>query len=233
MAVDRRGKYLLISLSGDLVLIAHLRMTGDFEVVSRHEHLHPSTRVVFTVASREVRFVDQRRFGHMDLVGPEDIAQFPGLRSLGIEPLSKAFTLARLGQILAGRRASIKSVLLRQDLIAGIGNIYADEILWQAKLHPARVVNTFTPQELRRLHRQIRGVLARAVRSLSRYGNAVGDLLDVRERGGRCPRCGRALSVETIAGRTTYYCPHCQKPDPSIMTKRQTGFVARIVAEYT
>lgn len=108
-------------------------------------------------------------------------------------------------------RGSVKSTLLRQDLIAGIGNIYADEILWQARLHPARTVETLSSSQLTQLHRQIRRVLARATGSLSHYGRPVGNLLDVRERGGYCPRCGRKLAVETIAGRTTYYCPHCQR----------------------
>jgi formamidopyrimidine-DNA glycosylase len=210
-SVERRGKYLLIHLSGNLVLVAHLRMTGDFEVVAREENLHPSTRVIFAANAREVRFVDQRRFGHMDLVAQKDLSTFPGLRSLGIEPLSAEFTLSRLRELLQDRRGSVKSVLLRQDLIAGIGNIYADEILWQARLHPARAVDTLSAPQLRRLHRQIRRVLARATRLLSRYGSAVGDLLEVRERGGHCPRCGRRLAVETTAGRTTYYCPHCQR----------------------
>jgi formamidopyrimidine-DNA glycosylase len=209
--VDRRGKYLLISLSGDLVLVAHLRMTGDFEVTSPRAGVDPSTRVIFAVGRREVRFVDQRRFGHMDLVPRDELDRFPGLRTLGIEPLSREFTAGRLRRLLAGRRGSLKSALLRQDLIAGIGNIYADEILWQSKLHPGRSVASLSPQDLRRLHGHIRRVLARATRWLSRYGEPVGDLLEVRERGGHCPRCGRELTVETIAGRTTYYCSHCQR----------------------
>jgi formamidopyrimidine-DNA glycosylase len=210
-AVDRRGKYLLIRLSGDVVLVAHLRMTGDFEVAVRSEELHPSTRVVFAVGRHEVRFVDPRRLGHMDLVPREDLDQFPGVRTLGVEPLSKEFTAARLRRLLSGRRGGIKSALLRQDLVAGIGNIYADEILWQARLYPRRTVDSLSPRDLKRLHLQIRRVLGRATRSLSRYGEPVGDLLEVRERGGRCPRCGRPLNVETIAGRTTYYCSHCQR----------------------
>jgi formamidopyrimidine-DNA glycosylase len=210
-AVDRRGKYLLIRLSDNLVLVAHLRMTGDFEVAARREELHPSTRVIFAVGRHEVRFVDPRRLGHMDLVPRADLERFPGLRTLGIEPLSKEFTAGRLRRLLSGRRGGIKSALLRQDLVAGIGNIYADEILWQTRLHPGRSVASLSAQELRRLHRHIRGVLSRATRSLSRYGEPVGDLLEARERGGHCPRCGRELTVETIAGRTTYYCSHCQR----------------------
>lgn len=210
-AVDRRGKYLLIRLSGELVLVAHLRMTGDFEVVSPHAERHPSTRVIFTVDRREVRFVDQRRFGHMDLVAADALAGFPGVRSLGVEPLSDEFTRHRLRRLLAKRRGGIKSALLRQDLIAGIGNIYADEILWQARLHPKRAVTSLSGRAITRLHRQIRRVLSRATRALSRYGEPVGDLLEVRERGGHCPRCGRPLAVETVGGRTTYYCAHDQR----------------------
>lgn len=210
-AVDRRGKYLLIRLSGDLVLVAHLRMTGDFEVVAPRTPRHRSTRVIFTVDRREVRFVDQRRFGHMDLIDEQDLARFPGVRTLGVEPLSDDFTRTRLRALLEDRKGGIKSALLRQDLIAGIGNIYADEILWQARLHPKRSVASLSAGEITRLHRQIRRVLTRATRGLSHYGEAVGDLLEVRERGGRCPRCAGPLMVETVAGRTTYYCAHDQR----------------------
>jgi formamidopyrimidine-DNA glycosylase len=102
-------------------------------------------------------------------------------------------------------------LLLRQDLIAGIGNLYADEILWQARLHPSRTTDTLTPRETARLHRVIRRVLARAVRHLSRYRRPVGAFLDARDRDGHCPRGHGPLRIERIAGRTTYLCPRCQR----------------------
>ena len=181
--VDRRGKYLLIRLDRDLTLAVHLRMTGDLEITPRRAPLHPHTRVIFTVGLDHLRFTDLRRFGHMDLLTPYQLERVPGLASMGVEPLGPAFTLERFREILRARRIGLKALLLRQDLIAGIGNLYADEILWQARLHPGRRVPA--------LHRVIRTVLDRAVRHLSRYRRPVGAFLDAREQDGRCPRCQR------------------------------------------
>lgn len=206
-AVGRRGKYILIRLDDGTTLAVHLRMTGDFTFVPRRTPRDRHTRVVFDVGGRELRFDDQRRFGHMDLVHE---AMFEPLQRMGLEPLEPSFTLPAVRELLRGRRGTVKSLLLRQDLIAGIGNIYADEILWQTRIHPARPAGELTRGEIRRLHRTIRRVLERAVRELSRYGRPVGRLLEVRDRDGHCPRCGRALAIRRIAGRTTYFCRYCQ-----------------------
>jgi len=208
--VDRRGKYLLIRLSGALTLIVHLRMTGDFELVPHAAPVHPHTRVILRFGRADLRFTDQRRFGHMDLAPSE--AEFGPVAELGLEPLGPSFTPGRWRALLRGRRGTIKSLLLRQDLIAGIGNIYADEILWQARLHPARPAHRMRQAEVGRLYRSIRRVLRRAVTHLSRYGRPVGRFLEVRgERDMPCPRCGRPIRAASIAGRTTYFCPHCQR----------------------
>jgi len=208
--VDRRGKYLLIRLSGSRTLVVHLRMTGDFTLVPGATPVHPHTRVILQFGRADLRFIDQRRFGHMDLV-PSNV-EFAPVARLGLEPLSASFTLTRWNAMLHGRRGTIKSLLLRQDLIAGIGNIYADEILWQARVHPARPVHRLRHGELARLYRIVRRVLRRAVTHLSRYGRPVGRFLEVRgERDMPCPRCGRPIRAASIAGRTTYFCPHCQR----------------------
>lgn len=209
--VGRRGKYLLVYLSGGLVLVGHLRMTGDFAVVPRRASLRPHTRLVLGLGASDLRFVDQRRFGHVDLVGAHALNTVPGLRTLGVEPLTPAFSLDRLRALIEGRRGTLKAFLLRQDRIAGIGNIYADEILYRARLHPARPLRTLRPAEIRALYRAIRAVLRRGIAALSRRGRPVGDLIAVRESGGTCPRCGGPLRTATIAGRTTYFCPRCQK----------------------
>jgi formamidopyrimidine-DNA glycosylase len=208
--IGRRGKYLLIRLRPSGTLVTHLRMTGDLLVGPRLAPVHPHTRVVIQFGRLELRFVDQRRFGHMDVVETEE--DFGPLQRLGVEPLERSFTLSRWRELLAGRRGTIKGLLLRQDLIAGIGNIYADEILWQARIHPARPSHRLRPDEIRRLHGTIRRVLQRAVAQLSRYGHPVGRFLNARgEDDARCPRCGRPLRTARIAGRTTYFCPHCQR----------------------
>lgn len=212
-AVDRRGKYLLISLEGALTLVVHLRMTGDFEVARRTAPRGPHTRVVFSFDGSELRFVDQRRFGHMDVVPTAGLGAW-GLARLGVEPLDRRFTLETLRHILRGRRGALKALLLRQDLIAGIGNIYADAILFRARLRPARAVSSLRPAEIARLHRAIRAVLRQATDGLARYGKPVGQsakFLRARETGGRCPRCGRPLTVNRVAGRTTYWCRGCQR----------------------
>ena len=191
-------------------MIGHLRMTGDFVVVPRGAPRRPHTRLVLGIGRDDVRFVDQRRFGHVDLIAAAAVETFAGLRTLGVEPLTPAFSLDRFRTLVDRRRGTLKAFLLRQDMIAGLGNIYADEILLQARLHPARQLATLQAGEVRALYRSIRGVLRRAVAALSRHRRPVGDLVLVRERGGTCLRCGGPLRIGTIAGRTTYFCPRCQ-----------------------
>lgn len=209
--VGRRGKYLLVHLEAGYAIIGHLRMTGEFVVVPQSEPIHPHTRLVVGFDGEDLRFVDQRRFGHVDLVPTHALRTFKGLRALGVEPLSSGFTLDRFRSLIQGRRGSLKALLLRQDVIAGIGNIYADETLFQARLLPARQAQSLRPAEVQRLYHAIRDVLRRAVKALSRDHGSPGDLVEVRERGGACPRCHRALRAAAIAGRTAYFCPSCQR----------------------
>jgi formamidopyrimidine-DNA glycosylase len=206
--VGRRGKYILLRLDDGRTLAVHLRMTGDLAVVPRDEPRGRHTRVVFDIGGKELRFDDLRRFGHMDLARE---ASFAPLQRLGLEPLDRTFTRPAFRGLLDDRRGTVKALLLRQDLLAGIGNIYADEILWQARIHPARRVDALTEDDILRLHRRIRMVLQRAVAGLARYGHPVGRLLAVRDRDGHCPRCGRSLTIGRIAGRTTYFCSLCQR----------------------
>lgn len=209
--VFRRGKYLLVEMDGDLTLAVHLRMTGDLVVGRPEAPLPPHTRVIFSLDGIELRFTDQRRFGHMDLLTAAQRERLPGLRALGVEPLSSDFTLPRFEALIRARRLGVKALLLRQDLIAGIGNLYADEILWQARLHPARTTDTLTSRQATLLWRTIKRVLTRAIRERSQYGGAVGTFLQARARDGRCPRGHGALRVARVGGRTTYFCPRCQR----------------------
>ncbi len=209
--VDRRGKYLLLRLDRGLVLVIHLRMTGDLVITSRRRPLHPHTRVVLGLDGPDLRFEDQRRFGHMDLLPASGVGHFPPLQRIGAEPLDGSFTASRFRAILKRRRGALKPLLLRQEVVAGIGNLYADEILFQARLHPGRRVESLGPAEVRRLYLATRQVLRRAVRGLARPGEPVGALLAVREEGGACPRCGRHLTATRMGGRATYFCPACQR----------------------
>lgn len=209
--VGRRGKYLLIDLDGGLTLIVHLRMTGDLTIARAGAPLHPHTRVLFSLNGDELRFVDQRRFGHMDLVPAAQTHRLPGLDRLGEEPLARGFTLERFRRLVRGRRGMLKSLLLRQDLVAGIGNLYADEILFRARLRPARRVESLRPPDVARLYNAIRTVLRQATDALARSKGGEANLLPLREHGGACPRCGRPLVAARIAGRGTYYCRFCQR----------------------
>jgi len=209
--IDRRGKYVLVRLDRGLVLVIHLRMTGDLVIMPRRRLLHPHTRVVLGFGGSDLRFEDQRRFGHMDLLPASAVPYFEPLQRIGAEPLDGAFTPERFRAILKRRRGALKPLLLRQEVVAGIGNLYADEILFQARLHPGRRVESLRPQEVRRLYLATRRVLRRAVRGLARAGEPVGALLAVREEGGACPRCGRLLAATRMGGRATYFCPACQR----------------------
>ena len=209
--IDRRGKYVLVRLDRGLVLVIHLRMTGDLVIMPRRRLLHPHTRVVLGFGGSDLRFEDQRRFGHMDLLPASAVPYFEPLQRIGAEPLDGAFTSQRFRAILKRRRGTLKPLLLRQEVVAGIGNLYSDEILFQARLHPGRRVESLRPQEVRRLYLATRRVLRRAVRGLARAGEPVGALLAVREEGGACPRCGRLLAATRMGGRATYFCPSCQR----------------------
>ncbi|HEU5430295.1 MAG TPA: DNA-formamidopyrimidine glycosylase [Thermomicrobiales bacterium] len=220
--VRRRGKYLLLELDDGTTIEAHLRMTGQLVVVPagtsplRFEHL-----AIALDDGQEIRFADQRKFGRVRHL-PEGAADRLEAR-LGPEPLSAGFTAAALAAAVARRPGKIKSVLLDQRLVAGLGNIYVDEALFLARIHPERAANSLTEAETRRLHRVIRAVLragiARRGTSFSSYRDARGAsgenqrFLNVygRARGGRCPRCGGEIARIVVGGRGTHFCPVCQR----------------------
>jgi formamidopyrimidine-DNA glycosylase len=220
--VGRRGKYLLLELDDGTTIEAHLRMTGQLVVVPaaapplRFEHL-----AITLDDGQEIRFADQRKFGRVRHL-PDGAAARLEAR-LGPEPLSRGFTAASLGAALSRRTGKIKSVLLDQRLIAGLGNIYVDEALFLARIHPERAANSLTEADARRLHRAIRTVLRAAIdhrgTSFSSYRDATGasgenqGFLNVygRSRGGRCPRCGGEIARIVVGGRGTHCCPNCQR----------------------
>ncbi len=208
--VYRRGKYLLLSLGRGTTVVGHLRMTGDLIVVPRDSPIQRHTRLVIGLDGKDIRFVDPRRFGHVDLVATHALSSFEGLRDLGVEPLSSAFTQELLQDFVRARRGSLKAFLLRQNLVAGVGNIYADEILFQARLRPDRRTGSLRASEVRRLHQAIRSALRRGIEASSGHGGVAGDLVDVRVRDGTCPRGHRGLRTVSVGGRTSYFCPRCQ-----------------------
>ena len=225
-AFDRRGKYLLLRLNGP-TLIVHLRMTGKLEMVPARARPDPRTRVSFALdAGQGLRFTDWRSLGKVWLVeDPETV-----IGKLGPEPLGPNFTLAYVRSALARPRA-VKPLLLDQAAFAGVGNLYADEILWRAKVHPLRLASELSLREAGLIYTGTRALLERATEVLERGLNEgaefraengrgarrgggddqTHEVFQVgRGKGDRCPRCGTAIANMRVGGRGTYFCPHCQ-----------------------
>jgi formamidopyrimidine-DNA glycosylase len=222
-ALDRRGKYLIVRFESGRVLLIHLRMTGSL----RHAQNgaledDPHRRAVVKLDDgSDVAYRDVRRFGTWHLLEPEEVDPYLQQR-LGDEPLERSFTARRLGERLANRRAPIKAALLDQRTVAGLGNIYVDEALWRAQIHPLREAGTLDADELTRLTRAIREALragiARQGASLRDYATPDGRRGRAQERfrvygreGEPCSRCGTPIDKIRTAGRGTWYCPSCQR----------------------
>jgi formamidopyrimidine-DNA glycosylase len=223
VAVERRGKYLVVRFESDRVLLVHLRMTGSF----RHGpagslDADPYRRAVVSLDDgSDVAYRDVRRFGTWLLVEADELDPYLA-RRLGAEPFARAFTARALGARLAGRRAPIKAALLDQRSLAGMGNIYADEALWRARIHPLRPAGGLDDAELRRLHRAIRAALeagiARQGATLRDYAapdGSPGSMQDEFKVYGRtgepCPRCRTPIVKTRAGGRGTWFCPRCQR----------------------
>lgn len=224
---NRRGKYLILELDSGDTLAMHLRMTG------RLHHSPDATappdrhrRIQFTFDDGgTLDFSDTRRFGRVWIVPadhPDGTAYWD--RRLGVEPLGRAFTAAHLARVLAGRTAPIKASILDQRLIAGVGNIYADEALFQARVHPTRPAGSLDTAEVSALRDAIRDRLRAGIRSggasIDRYRDTIGqtgsmqDMLRVHlHEGDPCPACGTAIVKTRVAQRGTYVCPSCQPVD--------------------
>lgn len=226
-AARRRGKYLLLDLdSGDEMMI-HLRMSGQVSVVPPNVALPDHTHVVFHLDDgNEMRFIDPRTFGEVVVFNPANTATaVPELARLGPDPIAEGLSLSQLRSITRGRRRQLKALLLDQSMIAGIGNIYADEILHRARLRPTRHADTLNAAAERRLHESIHDVLGLAIDA---GGSTLDDAqyVDVDGEGGsfqdhhrvygragkRCVTCGRGRvrSIQ-VAQRSTHFCPVCQR----------------------
>jgi len=216
--VGRRGKYIVMQLTSGRSLVTSLRMTGRlvFQRTARSPHPYTHVRIDFEDDSR-LCFADSRQFGRMRLVEPGE----PWAEALGIEPLSEHFTPQRFIGMLSGRRVPVKVFLLDQRRIAGIGNIYACEALWEAGIRPTTQAKALTKPAIRRLHTALVDVLNRAIEmrgtSVDDYVDADGlrggfqNELSVYGRHGKaCVRCGRPLVRTVLAQRGTWWCTRCQ-----------------------
>jgi len=212
LGLNRRGKFLLFPLQSKDTLVMHLRMTGNLTLCSSQEPIHPHARVIFSLADNEdLRFTDMRKLGTIHLVPDENFSYIPLLLEMGPEPLSNDFAFSSFEQLLEGRRGMIKPLLLNQRFIAGIGNIYGDEILFQARIHPKRRVESLSKKEIKRLYKCIKKVLQIAVDGYTNLVKREDFILNFREEGESCPRCNVDIEVVEIAGRHSYFCPRCQK----------------------
>jgi formamidopyrimidine-DNA glycosylase len=240
--IDRRGKVLIVSLGPAGYMLVHPMMTGQFVVTEGDRILfaggHPSrsmlepmpnqtTRVIFRLGGRRtLHFNDGRKFGRIRLAGPGGLESDPFLGRLGPEPLSDAFTVGGFrAQLERHRRAPIKAVILDQSVVAGVGNIYADESLHLARIHPRRTAGALSATEARRLRQAIQRILAAAIDS---GATSFADYADperaptgylararvFRRQGQPCPVCGTPIERLRVAGRGTNVCPHCQ-PAPA------------------
>lgn len=237
-ALERRAKILILHLANDFSLLFHLKMTGQIVVVKadgeRFAGGHPtesmqhnlpdrSTRATFQFETGDTMFFnDQRKFGWIKLESSANVANDPLVKRLGPEPLSDKFTVTGFESIIHRHAKSpIKAIILDQSTVSGVGNIYADEALHLAKIHPAKKGGDLTPAEIKRLHSAIRDIIALGIEhggtSFTNYVNALGqkgDYLNVarvfRRQGQPCQVCGTIIEKLRVAGRGTHICPKCQ-----------------------
>ncbi|MBU1178356.1 bifunctional DNA-formamidopyrimidine glycosylase/DNA-(apurinic or apyrimidinic site) lyase [Patescibacteria group bacterium] len=234
--INRRGKLLILELKkGEKFLLIHLKMTGQLIYqaqgkVTAGGHGWPQidklpnkySHIIFTFVDRsQLFFNDLRQFGYMKLVDENELQEV--LKKFGIEPLTKGFTWTNFQQVMAGKKTSLKAVLLNQKLIAGIGNIYADEICFRAGVRPSRAVNKLSSAELRKIFNSCNIILKQAIKyrgtTFNDYvdadgnkGNFISRLKVYQRAGKKCQRCRRSVIEKIkIAGRGTHYCPRCQE----------------------
>src|SRR2546425_219930 len=224
-AINRRGKYILIELDSDRVLAVHLRMTGKFLYLNAEDDVPKHSPAIFYLDNeRRLVFRDQRKCGVMKLVARARLSKTKGIRDLAPEPLSEDFSPAYLRDIIARSRRSLKTLLLDQTKVLGLGNIYAAEALFRARINPFKTAAQLSSPRVDRLHRAIRDVLTDAITdsSTSRvnlehpngvsYGEVFERFWQVYEREGEpCFKCGARIRRVTLGGRSTYWCPRCQR----------------------
>ena len=219
----RHGKYLLIDTDGPLSLLVHLGMTGRLRVQPKTDERAAHTHVVLDLGKIELRYVDARRFGQVDVVERAREREHVGLAVLGPDPLMHGIDAGHLFEVSRGKAQQLKAFVLDQGVIAGMGNIYASEALWRAKLRPTKRARTLTREQTHRLAEACRDSLQDA---LQNHGTSLRDFVDadgaeggneaylnVYGRAGEpCKRCKTPIRRTVLQGRATYFCPTCQTP---------------------
>lgn len=222
LAIDRRGKFLIFRLS-HYELISHLRMEGKYQFVERNEPIDKHTHVIFFFEDgSQLRYHDVRKFGRMTLVEKGASDAYKGIMKLGPEPLPDTFLLDGFRLGLQKSHKAIKPLLLDQKLVTGLGNIYVDEALWEAKIHPEQPADTLKPKEAELLRKAIIDVLSGAIEAggttIRSYLNALGESGNFQvalhvygQTGQPCVRCHTPIVKTKVAQRGTHYCPNCQR----------------------
>ena len=222
--MNRRGKYLLMALDNGSALVFHLRMTGRLVYEPDGVNHDSHARLLFQLDGGGLLvYGDTRTLGTLYALSPGERWRIHGLAEMGPEPLTEDFTPAYIQQTAKGRRTAVKSFLLNQKYIGGIGNIYADEALFLAGIHPLRPVGSLSAAECQRLHQSVNTVIAAGIRdggtTFRDYKNGEGkqgshqEQLYVYNRQGQpCRRCGTEIEKMTVGGRGTHLCPQCQRP---------------------
>jgi len=233
--IERRGKYILFELSGNKTLLIHQKLTGHLLIGKWEqrggkwlappgplsEKINTFIHLLFTFKNGQMLALsDLRKFAKVELLDKKELEE--ELKPLGMEPLAKDFTFEKFRQALTKRRkGKVKQVLMDQTVIAGIGNIYSDETLWEAKIHPFKEIKELSDKELKRIYQALKKVLKEAIKakgeSISDFRRTTGErggfdrLRKVYRREGKpCPRCGVKIKRIKIGGRSTYFCPSCQ-----------------------
>ncbi|MDQ0197029.1 DNA-formamidopyrimidine glycosylase [Neobacillus ginsengisoli] len=220
--VGRRGKFLIL-YTETYALVSHLRMEGKYGLYSKEDPFDKHTHVIFHFTDgTELRYRDVRKFGTMHLFRKGEEFQKPPLLELGPEPFEERFTHDYLGKKLGKTNRKVKPALLDQKILVGLGNIYVDEALFRAGIHPERPANTLNEEEIATLHREIVKTLNEAVKkggsTIRSYVNSQGEigmfqleLYAYGRKGKECKRCRTPLEKTTVGGRGTHFCPNCQK----------------------
>jgi len=219
---DRRGKYIIFHFR-QWAMVSHLRMEGKYEVEDSSKPLKKHTHVVFHLADgRDLRYLDVRKFGRMTLVPLGEEISMTGIRLLGPEPTEETFDETTFYNNLQTKKRAIKPLLLDQKIVAGLGNIYVDEALFLAKIHPLRIANSLKKDEVSQLHKAIIKVLGDAVEAggttIRSYQNALGEagtfqvnLSVYGKKGIPCIHCGTPIEKIKVAQRGTHFCSKCQR----------------------
>lgn len=219
--VDRRGKYIVIDVTGDELLITHLRMSGRLVYLHKDAEVEKHTHVIISLDDdHQLRFIEVRKFGRMFLIPKDELAKAKGFATLGPEPLEMTFE--EFNQRLIGRRTKIKPLVLNQEFIAGVGNIYVDEALFLSQIHPEQTADTLSLEKKQKLFQAIQDVLRKGIKNrgtskrdyVDGFGQVGGnqEYLKVYGREGEnCYICGSEIIRIKVGGRSSHLCPECQR----------------------